>query len=313
MTACLGHRIPTGSYLIFANGKRPSDLVYYNVDDETFHTVITNELHPSIKDLTVEPLLKEYQSFDGLTVPYWLYLPSGIKKIPQGGLPIMIEIHGGPEGQERADFSEYIQYILSEGIAVAAPNVRGSTGYGKAYTNLDNVAKRLDSVKDIEWLVKDLVDTGIGHSDKILVSGTSYGGFMSLSAAARYPDLFCGAVDNVGMFNLVTFLENTSSYRRAHRESEYGSLARDRDLLYEVSPVAKVDNIKGPLMVIHGANDPRVPVSEAEQLVAYLRDRAVEVTYLRYEDEGHGLQNRKNRLDCYPQVLSFIKKCMKLS
>lgn len=296
----------------FSSGSRPNEIIYYDLAERQFKTVIGNELHASIKELTVEPELKHFTSFDGLKVPYWLYVPNTIKEIPKGGMPLIIEIHGGPEGQERTNFNEYIQYILSEGIAVAAPNVRGSTGYGKNYSNLDNVEKRLDSVKDIEWLVKDLLDEKIAHPDKIVVSGTSYGGFMSLSCAARLPNLFCGAVDNVGMFNLVTFLENTSSYRRAHRESEYGSLENNREMLFEVSPVAAVDNIKGPLMVIHGANDARVPVSEAEQLVDYLREREVEVNYLRYEDEGHGLQKRKNKLDCYPQVISFVKKCMKL-
>ncbi|UUX33303.1 S9 family peptidase [Fundicoccus culcitae] len=290
----------------FSSGAQPLSVLYLDLPTQTFKTILKNTLI----NTAVEPVLKHYTSFDGLTIPYWLYIPQGM---PAKNLPMVIEIHGGPEFQERAIFNEYIQYMLANGMAVAAPNVRGSTGYGKAYEQLDNVEKRLDSVKDIEYLVKELIAKQTADPEKILVSGTSYGGFMSLSSAARFPDLFCGAVDNVGMFNLVSFLENTSSYRRAHRESEYGTLAHDREVLYQVSPISAVDNIKGPLMVIHGANDARVPVDEAEQLVGYLLKKAVDVTYLRYEDEGHVLQKRANKLDCYPQVIDFIKACMNLS
>ncbi|NLY62357.1 MAG: S9 family peptidase [Erysipelothrix sp.] len=240
---------------------------------------------------------------------YWLYVPKG--KDPKN-LPVMIEIHGGPEAQQKSNFDELIAYIVSEGIAVVAPNVRGSTGYGKTYTHLDDVEKRLDSVKDIESLVKHLVDSGVADKDKIAVSGTSYGGFMTLSCAARYPDLFCAAVDTVGMYNLVTFLERTAAYRRAHRESEYGSLEFDRETLFNVSPVAKVDDIKGPLMIVHGTNDPRVPVFEAQQVHEYLSNKGVEVKFLEYQDEGHGIHKIENKLDCYPKVVAFLKDKMQI-
>ena len=138
--------------------------------------------------------------------------------------------------------------------------------------------------------------------------GMSYGGFMTLSCAARYPDLWACAVDTVGMYNLETFLENTAPYRRAHRESEYGSLEKHREILRNVSPVSKIDDLKAPLMVIHGANDPRVPVTETEQVVAHLREKGVAVEYLRYEDEGHGIVKLKNKLDCYPRVAAFLLK-----
>ena len=148
--------------------------------------------------------------------------------------------------------------------------------------------------------------------DRLGVMGISYGGFMTLSCVARYPELWAAGVDVVGMTNLVTFLENTSEYRRAHRESEYGTLAHDRETLYNVSPIAKVGDIKAPLMVIHGANDPRVPVTEADMIVENVKSRGIEVSYLRYEDEGHGLAKRKNQLDCYPQVVAFLKKHLRM-
>lgn len=294
--------------LSHSSGTHVSNIWLVDVNKKTSKKVTNNALVLGQEDL-VEPILKRFESFDGLSVPYWLYVPKGK---PIESLPVMIEIHGGPEGQQTASFDELIAYIVSEGIAVVAPNVRGSTGYGKTYTHLDDVEKRLDSVKDIEYLVKHLTETNIADPDKIAVSGTSYGGFMTLSCAARYPDLFCAAVDTVGMYNLVTFLERTAGYRRAHRESEYGSLEHHRDILFDVSPAAKVDNIKGPLMIIHGTNDPRVPVYEAKQVYEYLKDKDVEVQFLEYEDEGHGLHKLKNRLDCYPKVVEFLHDKMNI-
>ena len=201
---------------------------------------------------------------------------------------------------------------MNEGQTVVAPNIRGSVGYGKTYHHLDDIEKRLDSVRDAAALNKHLSEVGIADADKIAVMGTSYGGYMTLSCVAQNPDLWCAGVDTVGMSNLETFLENTAEYRRAHRESEYGSLANHREILREVSPIHKVNDITAALMVVHGANDPRVPVGEAEQIVASLRNRDVPVEYLRYEDEGHGISKRKNQFDCYPKVAAFLKKHLKV-
>ena len=143
-------------------------------------------MHGLSQDVLCEPQLMRFTSFDGLEVPFWLYVPHGAER---KDLPVVVEIHGGPEGQELATFNPFIQYLVSEGIAVAAPNVRGSTGYGKTYTHLDDVEKRLDSVKDIGSLVAYLVDSGIADKDRMAVTGMSYGGFMTLSCAARLPDL----------------------------------------------------------------------------------------------------------------------------
>lgn len=281
------------------------DLANKKLEQLTFNTVANTD-----KDSMVKPQLLRFSSFDGLHVPFFLYVPKGKEA---SNLPVMIDIHGGPEGQEMPAFNPFLQYMLAEGIAVVAPNVRGSTGYGKTYTHLDDVEKRLDSVRDIEELVKFLVKQGIADEKRIGVMGVSYGGFMTLSCAARLPRLWACAIDTVGMFNLVTFLENTAPYRRLHRESEYGSLEKNRQLLYDVSPVSKVDDILAPLMVVHGANDPRVPVGEAEQVVQRLKDRGVQVEYLLYADEGHGISKLKNKLDCYPKMASFIKKHLKIS
>ncbi len=286
------------------SGKRPENIWLIDLDAETLAPVTSSGIDTS--DF-VEPELVKYSSFDGLTVPFWLYVPKGKQR---KNLPVIIDIHGGPEGQETSAFSGFTQYLLSEGFAIAAPNIRGSTGYGKTYTHLDDVEKRLDSVTDIEYLVKYLIDSGIADESKIAVMGVSYGGFMTLSCVTRLPKLWACAIDTVGMYNLVSFLENTAEYRRAHRESEYGSLKHHRDILRKVSPIDKIDDIEAPLMVVQGRNDPRVPADEAEQIVGTLQARGHTVEYLCYEDEGHGIAKLKNQLDCYPKMAAFLKKYM---
>lgn len=300
-----------GHKLLFTltTGSMPSNLWLLDMDAQTLARVTTSAMDGIDPDELVDPELCHYTSFDGLTVPYWYYKAPGQQSGPRA---VLIDIHGGPEGQERPMFAALTEYLVSQGISIVAPNVRGSVGYGKTYTHLDDVEKRLDSVHDIDSLVSHLVETGVADKSRIAVMGGSYGGFMTLSCVARYPDLWAAGIDVVGMTNLVTFLENTSEYRRSHRESEYGTLAHDRETLYNVSPIAKVDDIKAPLMVIHGANDPRVPVTEADMIVKNVKSRGVEVKYLRYEDEGHGLAKRKNQLDCYPQVVAFLKKHLRM-
>lgn len=293
-----------------SSGKRNEDVWMLDVEHNMMKQLTNSDKGGLSSDDLVEPILLHYESFDGLVIPFWLYKPQGVEL---SNLPVLIDIHGGPEGQKLPNFDPIVQYLVSQGIAVVGPNIRGSVGYGKVYTHLDDKEKRLDSIEDIRYLVNFLNDNKISDPSRVAVKGGSYGGFMTLSCAARLPELFCAAVDVVGMFNLVTFLENTSDYRRAHRESEYGTLANDRELLYNVSPVSKVDDIRGPLMVIHGANDPRVPVSEAEAVVDYLRNKNIEVEYLRYEDEGHGIAKLTNKIDYYPKMSAFLKKHMKIN
>jgi dipeptidyl aminopeptidase/acylaminoacyl peptidase len=186
--------------------------------------------------------------------------------------------------------------------------VRGSTGYGKAYSHLDDVEKRMDSVADLAHAVHWLREQRGIDSERIVVYGGSYGGFMVLSALTTYPDLWAAGIDIVGISNLATFLENTSDYRRGHREAEYGSLARDRAFLERIAPINHVDQISVPLMVIHGANDPRVPLSEAEQLVQALEARDSPVEFLVFDDEGHGLAKLKNKLVAYPAIVAFLDR-----
>ncbi|MCC6824174.1 MAG: S9 family peptidase [Acidobacteria bacterium] len=227
------------------------------------------------------------------------------------GYAVIVSVHGGPEGQERPGFNPLYQYYLSKGYAILAPNVRGSTGYGKRYTHLDDVEKREDSVKDLSFAVQWLTFMGNADKDRIAVMGGSYGGYMTLAAITLYPDLWAAAVDTVGIANWETFLKNTSSYRRRQREVEYGRLDRDLEFLRSISPIGRVDKIKCPLFVIQGKNDPRVPYTEAEQIVTAVRERGGIVEYKLYNDEGHGITKLKNRLELYPLVADFLDKYLK--
>ena len=251
------------------------------------------------RDLLRKPELFELTASDGVRVPYFLFGPRDA--------PTLCHVHGGPEAQARPALNAVVQYLAARGISVAVPNVRGSTGYGKSYTALDDVEKRPDAVRDLAELA---IDLGARRGVPVGVMGGSYGGYMTLAAITEYPDLWRAAVDIVGIANFVTFLERTGSYRRKLREAEYGSLEHDRELLERLSPIHRVDRITAPLMVIHGANDPRVPVHEAEQIVTALKDRGREVVYLRYEDEGHGLVRLANRIDAYPQVAAFLERML---
>jgi dipeptidyl aminopeptidase/acylaminoacyl peptidase len=258
----------------------------------------------------VEPELIHYPTFDGRQVPAWWYPPA--ERPADGRLPpVIVYPHGGPEGQTRTAFNPVFQYFLQAGYGVLAPNVRGSSGYGTAYLNLDNTTKRMDSVNDLAHGAYWLRDQKKGDPKRLAVYGASYGGFMVLASVTHYPELWAAGIDVVGIANFVTFVEKTGAYRRAHREAEYGNLREHRAFFEKISPIHHVDNIHCPMMVIHGANDPRVPIGEAEQIVAALKKRGIPVEYLRYEDEGHGLVKLQNRLDAYPKMVAFLDKYLK--
>ncbi|MDA8340690.1 MAG: prolyl oligopeptidase family serine peptidase, partial [Actinomycetota bacterium] len=184
-------------------------------------------------------------------------------------------------------------------------NVRGSTGYGKRYASLDDTTRRLDSVRDLASVHAWLAGAGFDPGRAALWGG-SYGGYMVLAGLAFQPDRWAAGVDIVGISDLVTFLEHTSDYRRAHREREYGSLEHDRPFLEEASPLRRAEDIRAPLFVIHGRNDPRVPVGEAQQLVAAVSRRGIRSELVVYDDEGHGLARLANRVDGYGRAVRFL-------
>ncbi|MCU4744716.1 S9 family peptidase [Halobacteria archaeon AArc-m2/3/4] len=255
--------------------------------------------------------LVHVESFDGLEVPGFFTLPDGYEEGDDGdtgadGVPVIVDIHGGPESQRRPSFSSVKQYFLDRGYAYFEPNVRGSSGYGSEYASLDDVEKRMDSVADIDACVEWLHDHPAVDPDRIVAMGGSYGGFMVLAALTEYPDLWAAGIDVVGIANFVTFLENTGDWRRALREAEYGSLAEDREFLESISPTNNIESIEAPLFVLHGENDPRVPVGEAEQIVEQAREQGVPVRKLIFEDEGHGFSKLENRIEAYSAIAEFL-------
>ncbi|MBV9210345.1 MAG: S9 family peptidase [Acidobacteria bacterium] len=294
---------------VFNSSRNPSDVWLYDLKTRQLNQITHSSLAGIPQSSFVEPELIRYKTFDGREIPAWYYRPQ-----PQSSsksLPVIVSAHGGPEGQAQPSFSAIFQYFLSRGYAVLAPNVRGSTGYGKTFTHLDDVRKREDSVKDLAAGVEWLKTAGGADAKRIAVMGGSYGGYMTLAAITLYPELWAAAVDTVGIANYESFLKNTSGYRRKLREVEYGSLERDLEFLKSISPLYKVDRIKAPLMVIQGKNDPRVPYTEAEQIVAALKKRGAIVEYKLFDDEGHGVAKLTNRLIVYPLMADFLDKYMK--
>ncbi len=257
----------------------------------------------------VEPELIKWKAADGLEVTGWLYRPDG-KKFP-GKRPVIVNIHGGPEGQSRPGFLGRTNYFLDEmGVAVVFPNVRGSTGFGKTYSMMDNGFKREGSYEDIKSLLQWIKQDPNLDGNKILITGGSYGGHMTLAVATRYNDMICCSIDVVGMSNLVTFLEHTEAYRRDLRRVEYGD-ERDpkmRAYLEQIAPMNHVNAITKPMFVVQGANDPRVPKSEADQIVAALKQQQTPVWYLIGKDEGHGFAKKKNQDFQFDATILFLQQ-----
>ena len=279
------------------------DIWVWDVENEILWQATRSTTGGIPRESFVSPSLVHYPTFDEREIPAFLFAPQGEQ--PRE-LPVVMYVHGGPESQFRPTFNSVIQYLVARGYAVFAPNVRGSTGYGYEYQSLDDVRLRMDSVKDLHYAVRWLVESGTAGAKKIAVMGGSYGGFMVLSSMTTYPDLWAAGVDIVGVANFVTFLEHTGPWRRKLREPEYGTLEHDRAFLEQISPINSVDRIAAPLFVVHGANDPRVPLEEAEQVVTAVRKRGLPVEYLVFPDEGHGLVKRANRLVAYPAIARFL-------
>jgi dipeptidyl aminopeptidase/acylaminoacyl peptidase len=259
----------------------------------------------------VQPELISFPTFDSgsggpESIPAWIYKPEG-----DGPHPVIVVIHGGPESQSRPAFSSTYQLWLQKlGAAVIRPNVRGSDGYGKHYMSLDNGFKREDSVRDIGALLDWIATQPDLDENRVAVFGGSYGGYMVLASAVHYSDRLKAAVDIVGISNFVTFLENTQDYRRDLRRAEYGDerVPAMREHLEAISPLNHVDKIKIPMLVVQGENDPRVPVTEAVQVVEALRAQGLPVWYMNALNEGHGYRKKENR-DVYTQAtMMFLRE-----
>jgi dipeptidyl aminopeptidase/acylaminoacyl peptidase len=250
-----------------------------------------------------EPELITYESFDGLRIPAWFSRPPGVDRPPA-----VVAIHGGPEGQARPIYLPLTQYLVHRGYAVLAPNYRGSGGYGLAYRQLDDGRRRMDSVTDITYGGQWLREQGGVDPARIAAMGASYGGFAALATAAQQPDLWAAVVSIAGITSFITFLENTGAYRRAEREAEYGTIEENRDFLIGISPVTQIDRIRCPVLLMHGANDPRVPLEGTESFADDLRRRGNEVALIRFEDEGHGLTKLHNQVKAYSAIADFLDR-----
>ncbi len=255
-----------------------------------------------LRDRLVHPIVHRVPTPDGEEIPCFRYAAPAN---PHGAS--VVHIHGGPEAEATRLFSPVLQALALSGFDVLVPNVRGSAGYGKRWVSLDDVDLRLDSVADLASVHDWLPTIGLDRARSALWGG-SYGGYMVLAGVTMQPERWAAGVDIVGISSLVTFLENTSDYRQAIREREYGSLEHDREFLVRASPITYLDDVVAPLFVIHGANDPRVPLSEAEQIKAALDAKGVPCELRVYHDEGHGLAKRANRLDAYPAAVEYLER-----
>ena len=295
----------------FESAQSPRDVFVVTIDQNAVVRWTKSEVGP-LDPLRFAPAeLARFPTFDRergkpRLIPMFVY-----RSALPGARPVLIDIHGGPEGQSVPVFNPFTQFLANEmGFTVIQPNVRGSTGYGKTYMNLDNGQDREDSIKDIGALLvwiglqKDL------DAKNVFVSGGSYGGYMALSSLVHYSDRLRGGVDVVGISNFVSFLENTSAYRRDLRRQEYGDerVPAMRVYLQRISPVTNAAAIGKPLLVVQGINDPRVPASESQQMVARIRARGGEVSYLAAKDEGHGFRKKANRDFYLKAVITFLEK-----
>lgn len=257
--------------------------------------------------LFTEPKLIKYSSFDSLEISAFLYLPADYDNQP---IPFIIRIHGGPAEQFRPYFVRNFQYFLLNGYGLLVPNIRGSLGYGKEFANLDNYKKRMDAIKDIKAGADYLLENGYTQTENLGIMGPSYGGFAVLATIVEYPDLFSAAIDRTGISNFVTYLKNTKEYRRYLRETEYGPLS-DSAFLESISPLNKAHLIKTPLLIAHGENDTRVPISEARQIIKAIQDNNGTVDSLIFPDEGHIISKETNRIALYRKVVEFFDKYLK--
>ena len=303
---------PTGSHIGFTFNAANSPADAWSFDVATLNLTRWTEAETGgiNPDIFVEPELFTYPNDIGMDIPAFIYKPEG-----PGPHPVIISIHGGPEAQARPGFSSVFQYWVNElGLAVAVPNVRGSAGYGKTYVSLDNATERKRSVEDIGALLDWIATEPDLDADRVIVYGGSYGGYMVLASMIDYGDRLAGGVNIVGISDFKTFLENTEGYRRDLRRAEYGD-ERDPEIAAffdEISPLRNADRINKPIFIIHGYNDPRVPYTEAEQILEAVKANGVKSWFLMAMDEGHGFRKLANRAAQREAETMFLKEVLGL-
>lgn len=295
---------PDGRRVVMAvsGATAPSDLWQLDLATQEYTRLTFSPAEGVDLAALVKPELRTYKAHDGLELSGWLYLPKGFKAPG----PVVLSFHGGPEGQERPAFRGDYQALLASGIAVFAPNIRGSSGFGKKFMSLDNHAGRFDANKDIKATADFLVNEGIGAKGRLGIMGGSYGGYVVMVAVTDYPDTFAAGANLFGMVNFETFFAQSTPWMGAISTGEYGDPKTQLQLLRDLSPIHKLDRVKTPLLVMHGANDTNVPVVEAEQVVGVLKKRGVAVEYVLFPDEGHGWRKQANRVRSTLELARFF-------
>jgi len=270
---------------------------------------VTRSQHPGIdlKKMT-SPKLVRYPAHDGIELSGWLYQPENFNAPG----PVVLSFHGGPEGQEQPMFKSLYQALLAHGIAVFAPNVRGSAGFGKSFVNLDNGPLRFNAIRDIETCVDFVISLGVANPSKVGIMGGSYGGFMTMAGLTEFPDRFAAGANYFGIVNFETFFEQTEPWMAEISKIQYGDPETQKELLRDLSPIHKLDHVTAATIVLHGANDTNVPVVEAEQVVENLEKQGIPVKYVLFPDEGHGFYKEPNRIQATVETVRWFVEHLKV-
>jgi dipeptidyl aminopeptidase/acylaminoacyl peptidase len=306
-----GNFSQTGRYLTLAVDTGKAPLAGYVLDWQTGK--VTQWQQPSAPEVDLgrfaRATLESYPARDGTPIPMFVRRPASCPS----PCPVVVEFHGGPEGQAQPGFSPYAQLIVDAGFVYVEPNVRGSDGYGKTWYHADDGPRRLAIITDIEDCARHLREAWAanGQAPKIAIVGGSYGGYSALIGMTMFAGAYDAGFASVGPSNLVTFLENTAPYRRALRINEYGDPAKDRDALVKLSPITYIDRVKGPLLLAQGANDPRVPAGESIQMHQALEARGRKSTLMIFADEGHGSGKRSNQVIEMAHLLRFLQESLR--
>ncbi|MEM9385341.1 MAG: S9 family peptidase [Pseudomonadota bacterium] len=289
--------------------RTPGDLWVWDLAANETYAVVPATTAGLDRSVMVEPQSLYFEARDGVRLNGLLYLPNDISD--EGPKPpVVMMVHGGPTGQARPSFRAVTQYLVARGVAVFDLNFRGSTGFGKRFARLDNQRQRPNAVRDMADAVGFLREDGRVNADRVALMGGSYGGYLTNAGLGEYPDLFAAGVSFVGVSDWVRALEQASPALKASDRIEYGDIndPDDREFFRSISPINNVDRLKAPVLVIHGANDPRDPVSESDRFVQAIRDNLGQAQYLRFADEGHSISRLGNRVTAYTRVAQFLEQ-----